>query len=249
MKSNTGLILGGAAIAALFFLSSDHDDSPGDLQQAAPATALTPTEFVRLYYPYAKQSQTATGVPALVTMSQAALESGWGKHAPGFNFFGIKPGKAWTGAIQYQKTWECGKTGNAKTDNIKDQVIAVYAPSNKNKGLSACRNAGQYSYRTMSPFRAYANAGQSFLDHGQFLKKNDRYKAAFSTTTPEQFVRVIATAGYATTPGYADTAIQVMNGIRTRIAQLGIGRAAVQTYLIDSGEPEKSKFPIRIEAR
>jgi len=46
--------------------------------------------FYRTYLDHAKRSQQATGVPVLVTLGQAAVESGWGKHAPRFNFFGIK---------------------------------------------------------------------------------------------------------------------------------------------------------------
>ena len=47
-------------------------------------------DFVNKYYDYAKENEVKTGVPALITLAQAALESGWGKFAPGNNFFGIK---------------------------------------------------------------------------------------------------------------------------------------------------------------
>ncbi len=40
--------------------------------------------------PHALAAQALTGVPASVSLAQAALESGWGRHAPGHNFFGIK---------------------------------------------------------------------------------------------------------------------------------------------------------------
>ncbi|HKX12915.1 MAG TPA: glycoside hydrolase family 73 protein [bacterium] len=46
--------------------------------------------FFERILPYALETQAMTGIPASVTMAQAALESGWGKHAPGNNFFGIK---------------------------------------------------------------------------------------------------------------------------------------------------------------
>ena len=49
-----------------------------------------PITFFRRLLPYALYTQRLTGVPASVTLAQAALESGWGKHAPGNNFFGIK---------------------------------------------------------------------------------------------------------------------------------------------------------------
>lgn len=47
-------------------------------------------EFFRKYAPYALYTQRLTGIPASVTLAQAALESGWGHHSPGNNFFGIK---------------------------------------------------------------------------------------------------------------------------------------------------------------
>jgi flagellar protein FlgJ len=38
----------------------------------------------------ARACEAATGCPALLTIAQWALESGWGKYAPGNNCFGIK---------------------------------------------------------------------------------------------------------------------------------------------------------------
>lgn len=67
---------------------------------------MTPKEFVETYLFDAVKSQVITGVPLLVTLSQAALESGWGKHANGFNFFGIKAGKSWKGETQLLWTRE-----------------------------------------------------------------------------------------------------------------------------------------------
>lgn len=43
---------------------------------------------------------------ARVAASQAALESNYGKSAPGNNFFGIKAGKSWKGTTQRLNTWE-----------------------------------------------------------------------------------------------------------------------------------------------
>lgn len=67
---------------------------------------MKPDKFIAKYLPYAKQNEADTGVPALVTLAQAALESGWGQHAPGNNFFGIKAGKSWTGEVQTLMTTE-----------------------------------------------------------------------------------------------------------------------------------------------
>lgn len=235
-------ILGGAAIAALFFTSSK---SPGQLSAVVPAHKLSPQDFTHAYYPFAISSEISTGVPAIVTIAQAALESGWGEHAPSFNFFGIKPGRSWTGAIQKLRTWECGSTGDPHRDGINDEIIAVYPPSNAN-GFAACRNSGKYSYRTLSPFRAYNNAGQSFYDHGRFLRDNARYAKAFQKTTAEDFAREIAAAGYATsTPGYANSVISIMNRVRPYISA-GISGTFAAVKLQGSDEIEKSTFPIRL---
>ncbi|KAB2835708.1 mannosyl-glycoprotein endo-beta-N-acetylglucosamidase [bacterium] len=65
--------------------------------QAPTAVAPTPSsagarqrEFFQRMLPHALAAQALTGVPASVSLAQAALESGWGRHAPGNNFFGIK---------------------------------------------------------------------------------------------------------------------------------------------------------------
>jgi len=50
--------------------------------------------FIEKIAPAAQASQRAHGVPASVIVAQAILESGWGQHAPGNNFFGIKKGAA-----------------------------------------------------------------------------------------------------------------------------------------------------------
>jgi len=46
--------------------------------------------FLKRFAPFAILTEQMTHIPASVTLAQAALESGWGKHAPGYNFFGIK---------------------------------------------------------------------------------------------------------------------------------------------------------------
>ncbi|NLI75353.1 MAG: LysM peptidoglycan-binding domain-containing protein [Candidatus Riflebacteria bacterium] len=53
---------------------------------------LAPSEFCRLLGPVARESMKVTGVPASVTLAQAALETGWGRATIGDakNLFGIK---------------------------------------------------------------------------------------------------------------------------------------------------------------
>jgi flagellum-specific peptidoglycan hydrolase FlgJ len=65
------------------------------------------TAFFQALLPGALESERTYGVPASVILAQAALESGWGKHAiGGYNLFGIKgegtagSREAWTSEVQ-----------------------------------------------------------------------------------------------------------------------------------------------------
>lgn len=58
--------------------------TPGDKQS-----------FIEALMPYAMQQSARTGVDPRIIIAQAAQETGWGKHVPGGNLFGIKShGKA-----------------------------------------------------------------------------------------------------------------------------------------------------------
>lgn len=154
-------------------------------------------DFVRRYGPEARLGQQNSGVPWLVTLGQAALESGWGKKAPRFNFFGIKA-KATDPEPHRQllQTREVLGHPNGKFP----RVISVTP-----------RADGRYEYVVMDWFRAYASAEESFADHGNFLVRNSRYRPAFQhTNDPYAFARAVAAAGYATDPSYAATLTSVM---------------------------------------
>lgn len=196
------LLLGGAGAGLLIWGSSKVSKS--DLVNAVNIVtggALSVPAFFMKYYPMAVQSEQTTNVPALVTLAQAAVESGYGKFAPGFNFFGIKNSSSWAGQTQKLKTWECGRTGNAATDGIKDEVIQIFPPGSP-QGNGSCNAAGSYSYRVYGVFRAYSSPVESFIDHGNFLIDNSRYKPAFLTSTPEAFALAVAKAGYSSAPNY-----------------------------------------------
>jgi len=64
---------------------------------------MTPAEFIDQMLPGARLCQRTSGIPASFTIAQAALETGWGKDAPGNNIFGIKADAAWKGpTVQFQ---------------------------------------------------------------------------------------------------------------------------------------------------
>lgn len=166
---------------------------------------FSPTDFIKKYYSAALKSQQSTGVPFAVSLAQAGIESGWGKSAIGNNFFGVKASSGWIGETQKFLTWEYGKTGNALKDGIKDYVLKIIAPTPPKK---------LYKYRVIGTFRKYATPEQSFIDHGNFLKSNARYKNAFRyTNDAHKFIEEIAKAGYATDPDYAQTVGIIIDNI------------------------------------
>jgi len=67
---------------------------------------MPPTAFLKMLVPFAQACQRATGVPASITLAQAAIESGWGERALGNNLFGIKADRSWKGKTVQFRTRE-----------------------------------------------------------------------------------------------------------------------------------------------
>jgi flagellum-specific peptidoglycan hydrolase FlgJ len=58
---------------------------------------MPPSAFIGMLAQAAQDCQRRTGIPASITLAQAALESSWGARAPGSNLFGIKADHSWAG--------------------------------------------------------------------------------------------------------------------------------------------------------
>ncbi|WP_194836759.1 glucosaminidase domain-containing protein [Nocardia sp. XZ_19_369] len=154
-------------------------------------------EFVRKYRPHAQANETRSRIPWLVTLGQAALETGWGAKACGNNFFGIK---AATSLPESQRRL-CTTTEVHATPNVRSypEVISVTP-----------RPDGRYTYVVKAWFRAFASPAASFDGHARVLLA-PRYAKAFAyTADPYAFAREVAAAGYATEPSYAATLTGVM---------------------------------------
>jgi flagellar protein FlgJ len=54
--------------------------------------------FVQSILPSVKAAAAALQVSPVAILAQAALETGWGSHAPGNNLFGVKAGSSWQGS-------------------------------------------------------------------------------------------------------------------------------------------------------
>jgi flagellar rod assembly protein/muramidase FlgJ len=142
---------------------------------------LKSQDFINQIARAAQSVAQQTGVPASLSIAQAALESGWGESGltkTGNNLFGIKADNRWMGETLILPTKEF----------IKGQWVVVPAK-----------------------WRKYASWQASIDDHAAFLKQNQRYAPCFSCLTAEAFVRALAKAGYATDPVYADKVIGVIS--------------------------------------
>jgi flagellar protein FlgJ len=67
---------------------------------------MKPDDFIGALAGPAWDCMKATGIPASFTVAEAALESGWGAHAPGNNLFGVKATPDWKGAVTTLETSE-----------------------------------------------------------------------------------------------------------------------------------------------
>lgn len=158
--------------------------------------------FYMKYSALAKEAEELTKVPRLITLAQAGLESGFGKSAPRFNYFGHKWDPTWKGERQLLRTSEVLKTNDRSKHKFPDVISIEKTPD------------GYYKWIVKDWFRSYPDTRTAFIEHGKFLKNKKPYAKAFLTNTPEEFAKEIAKGGYATDPGYANKLIDIMQNFK-----------------------------------
>jgi len=142
--------------------------------------------FVQQHDEAARKAEAATGIPAAFMVSQAALETGWGRKeirhgdgSPAFNLFGIKATGSWKGPVAEVMT----------TEYINGKAEKVVAR-----------------------FRAYGSYAESFADYARLIKGSPRYAGVVANAESAQgFAQGLQRAGYATDPAYADKLTRVIN--------------------------------------
>ena len=145
----------------------------------------SPEEFTQHILPYAEKAANELGVSPLILVSQAALETGWGKAvtrrpdgASSFNLFNIKADSRWNGDKVIKSTLEY------------DNGVAKYEKAS---------------------FRSYDSYADSFDDYVDFLRTNIRYDDALQHNGDDQlFIKDLHKAGYATDPNYADKVLNIL---------------------------------------
>jgi flagellar protein FlgJ len=172
---------------------------------------LTPFDFVRFLYPFAKETQDKTGISAIAILAQAALESGYNKASIGWMYFGVKDTDGLNGNEQLLTTTEYSRRAD-----LKFPVIISVTPT--------VRNGQKYfKYVVKDYFRKYISPEECFTDHANFFLRNPRYTRALEVRdNPYLFFNEIAISGYATDPNYATLLSSIAKTIEKNIQLLNL---------------------------
>lgn len=153
---------------------------PSNITHAASGRVQAPhvRAFQEKLSVHAQEAERVTGIPAKFMISQAALETGWGKReirnqdgSSANNLFGIKAGPGWKGKVATAVTTE-------------------YV-----NGVPQTR---------VEKFRAYDSYADSFKDYAKLITNNPRYEKVLANAKDAAgFAHGLQQAGYATDPLYA----------------------------------------------
>ncbi|QIG68275.1 putative N-acetylmuramoyl-L-alanine amidase lysozyme-like protein [Rhizobium phage RHph_Y1_10] len=112
-------------------------------------------EFIGMMLPYAMEASKATGVDPRIILAQAALESNWGKSAPGNNYFGVKSHGASGG-----NTLSTTEVINGKPVTVQDSFRAYGGPRESALGYADFinRNPRYEGFRTAQGIDAQIDA-------------------------------------------------------------------------------------------
>ena len=134
-------------------------------------------------------------------------------------------------------------------------LSSLAADGNNHFGIKCHRNWKGKTMRVNDDapnecFRVYASAEESFRDHSDFLRYQDRYKPLFELkpTDYKGWARGLKKAGYATDPKYADKLIKIIEDYK--LYQYDTGKApsgsATATTSVSVAVPES---PLKIEEK
>ncbi|MDC9597276.1 flagellar assembly peptidoglycan hydrolase FlgJ [Xenorhabdus anantnagensis] len=150
--------------------------------------------FVSMLSVPAQLASQQSGIPHLLIIAQAALESGWGQREiltaegkPSHNLFGIKAGKHWKGPVTHIMTTE-------------------YIDGEPKK--------------MQDNFRVYSSYVEAITDYVKLLTENPRYAKVAQSTTAEQGAYSLQDAGYATDPGYAKKLVSLIQQLKNTGSQM-----------------------------
>ncbi|WIM06737.1 MAG: flagellar assembly peptidoglycan hydrolase FlgJ [Candidatus Nitricoxidivorans perseverans] len=150
-------------------LNPEATPHPLPPSQGVPLPLPDSRDFVSRVWPEAIEASRVTGIPAHFMVAQAALETSWGRSEPrmadgrpSHNIFGIKAGRAWTGAVAEAATTEY-ENGISRQRVERFRAYGSYAEAFRDYAsllLSAPRYAGVVGTQDAASFaRGLQRAG------------------------------------------------------------------------------------------
>ncbi len=138
----------------------------------------SPGSFVKSLWPYAQKAAEILNLDPKVLIAQAALETGWGQFVMRTNE-GASSKNLF--GIKASDSWSGGSTEVSSLE-VESGVVS----------------------QKRSNFRTYQSYEESFADYANFISGKQRYQKAMETShKPEEFIKELQFAGYATDPNYA----------------------------------------------
>lgn len=176
-------------LAAQSYAAVEQQRAATATQPVIPDVFETPQQFVSAMLPMAQQAAEKLGVEPRYLVAQAALETGWGKNmlrdAQGGNTYNLFGIKS--------HGWKGESTQATTSEFVKGAKVSEKAD-----------------------FRQYDSFAHSFNDYVNFIQSNSRYQEALKVAdNPEQYVRELQRAGYATDPQYAQKISRIAQQMQT----------------------------------
>nr|WP_058535916.1 flagellar assembly peptidoglycan hydrolase FlgJ [Legionella saoudiensis] len=149
--------------------------------------APTVDDFVQSIWPKAKEAAALIGLDPKILIAQAALETGWGK-------FIAK---------------DADGTSSNNLFNIKSGANSSYDSVN----VKTTEYIADTPIKMSASFRKYSSIEQGFDDYISLIQQDGRYQGALaSAANPENYVRELHKAGYATDPEYSTKILSIYHG-------------------------------------
>lgn len=149
-------------------------------------------------------------VDPVFTTAQAGLESGWGAHAPGNNFFGITKGSNWNGKVQLLNTIEY-----FSRDSVR------FAPPETVLSITKLED-GRYMYRVKRLFKVFDSMSDCLAEHERLFRKPIYADAWPYRKDPVEFARRITDevgGKYATAANYFSKLKSAIDMVKKEIGQ------------------------------
>lgn len=149
----------------------------------------SPEQFIDTLFPIAEKVAAKYGMDPKAIVSQAAVETGWGKFVihssdgnSSHNLFGIKANKGWEG---------------------KQAIVDTLEFNN------------DIPQKQKAAFRVYESLEDAMDDYGKFITSQPRYaRAVAHAADANRYTQALQEAGYATDPAYAKKIMSVYHSDR-----------------------------------